>query len=200
MSHLALHEEFVGHVASNLSKYGINGFVAHKSIEPSQDWQTVIHAALMSCDVMAIFLHDGFKESDWCDQEVGYGLARGVPILPIAIGMMPYGLMGKIQAQRIASTDKPSDVAAKVLLWLESQPSVRAKFTESLVGEFERSRSFDQTRKLWDKISRMDEFTPAQLKRLEDASEINSQIRDATINWGSGPGVVRRFVASKSAG
>lgn len=199
MSHLATYEQFVGYVSGNLGRYGINGFVAHKSIKPSEDWQAVIDAALASCDVMIVFMHDGFHQSDWCDQEVGFGLARGIPILPLAIGMMPYGLMGKLQAQKIYSSEQPHEVAAKIMRWLETQASIRPRLTESLVSEFEQSGSFDQTRRLWDVISRMDEFTPEQLKRLKDASENNGEIRDAQINWTPGPTVVSRFIASKSS-
>src|SRR5262249_42080402 len=71
MSHLAIHEEFVGAVGANLGRYGVSSFVAHVSIEPSEEWQNVIESALRSCDAMAVFLHTGFHERYWCCQEVG---------------------------------------------------------------------------------------------------------------------------------
>jgi hypothetical protein len=91
MSHLAIHQAEVGKIADRLALYGVDGFMAHTSIEPSAEWQDVIESALRSCDAMAVFLQSGFHESDWCDQEVGFVMARRVPVLPLRYDLNPYG-------------------------------------------------------------------------------------------------------------
>jgi hypothetical protein len=87
--HLAIHQESVGQIGEALSADGVCAFVAHTSIEPSKEWEVVIESALRTCDAMAVFLHKGFHASNWCDQEVGFGLARRVPTLPIIIDEKP---------------------------------------------------------------------------------------------------------------
>ena len=38
-----------------------------------------------------------FHESDWTDQEVGFALARRVPIMAVRLGRDPYGFIGRFQ-------------------------------------------------------------------------------------------------------
>jgi hypothetical protein len=45
MSHLAIHQAEVGKIADRLALYGVDGFMAHTSIEPSAEWQDVIESA-----------------------------------------------------------------------------------------------------------------------------------------------------------
>jgi TIR domain len=85
-SHLAQHKQIVGQVGDCLARYGIEPFIAHDSIEPSKEWVSVIEAALTDCDAMVVFLHSGFRESHWCDQEVGWAFGRKRPILPLNYG------------------------------------------------------------------------------------------------------------------
>jgi hypothetical protein len=90
ISHLAKHQAYVSSIAYYLERDGIAAFVAHTSIDVSSEWMVEIEKALMSYDAMAVILHEGFHESQWCDQEVGFAMARRVPIIPIAIDAMPY--------------------------------------------------------------------------------------------------------------
>ena len=98
MSHIAEHKALVGEVAEELIDHGIHGFVAHNDISPSRSWEDEIKEALQTCDAMAAFLHKGFKESPWTDQEVGFCLARDVKIIPLRFDLNPYGFMGRYQA------------------------------------------------------------------------------------------------------
>jgi hypothetical protein len=197
MSHLAIHEEFVGAVGANLDRYGVSSFVAHVSIEPSEEWQNVIESALRSCDAMAVFLHTGFHESNWCDQEVGFVLARRVPVLPIAIDTTPYGFMAKLQAARCQPTETAPQVAAKVLKWLLKTPSAQTAMTEGLVTAFERSWSFDNTRQVFNKLEQMPAFTPAQLQRLETATKENDQVSNAVFGPNTIPDLIRKLIVQR---
>jgi hypothetical protein len=58
--------------------YGIDAFVAHDDIKPTLLWQDVIEEHLAEMDGLLAVLTPGFHESDWTDQEVGFGLGRGV--------------------------------------------------------------------------------------------------------------------------
>ena len=60
-------------------------FVAHVDIHPTKEWQDEIESALSSMDGFVALLTDKFHESDWTDQEVGFALARGVPIIAVRL-------------------------------------------------------------------------------------------------------------------
>jgi hypothetical protein len=194
MSHLAIHQEFVGQVGSALGWEGVSAFVAHTSIEPSREWQAVIEACLRSCDAMVVFLHKGFHESMWCDQEVGFGLARQIPILPIVIDIMPYGFMSKFQI--MGGKDKtPWLLALEITDWLVGTPSVQTAITEGIVTAFERCPSYGMTRQLTALLQRLPRFTPDQLERLLRAAESNEEILNAGVDWRPAPEVIRELVA-----
>jgi hypothetical protein len=198
LSHLAVHQEQVSYVGHNLRRYGVSSFVAHSSITPSTEWQTVIEVALRTSDAMAVFLHNGFKESDWCDQEVGFALARRVPILPLAIDVMPYGFMGKLQAARCRSDDSAPKIAERILRWLLKTPATQTAMTDGLVTAFERSGSFSDTRSIYNLLVEMPVFTPAQLQRLEGATKENDQV-SGTVGRESKPmpDLIQKFISQR---
>jgi hypothetical protein len=197
MSHLAVHESFVCMVKTCLNKYGVSSFVAHVSIEPSTEWQSVVESALRSCDAMAVFLHKDFHNSNWCDQEVGFALARRVPVLPIAIEINPYGFMGKLQAARCQPSDTPLQVADKMLKWLRRTPSAQTAMTEGLVTAFERSGYFSDTRLIFGLLQEMPIFTPIELQRLETAVKDNSQVRDAVLGPDTIPDLIHKLIVQR---
>jgi len=82
----------------SLRLFGVSSFVAHEDIHPTKAWQDEIENALVSMDGFVALMTNGFHDSDWTDQEVGYALARGVPILAVRMGLDPYGFIGKFQA------------------------------------------------------------------------------------------------------
>ena len=129
------------------------------SIQASEEWQAVIETALLTCDAMAVFLHTGFKESNWCDQEVGLALARRVPVLPLNIDVDPYGFMGKLQAARCAGLTA-TQVGEKITQWLLNTPSAQTAMTEALVTAFERVNSFAHACEVFGQLQQMPVFSP----------------------------------------
>jgi TIR domain len=192
MSHRAERQKEVGEVAKTLSFYGIDAFVAHKSIEPSLEWQDVIEAALRSCKAMAVFLHTGFHESDWCDQEVGFAMARGVPVLPLRFDLNPYGFMGKLQAEPCTGLNSYS-VALKIVEWVKRTSVLQEALSESLVLALENSKSFDQTIRVLPMLEIRESFEPEQLKRMDEAAKQNTQVRLAF--FGGAPDRIRKLVS-----
>lgn len=83
ISHTYANRHLVGQVKTYLEgSYGCAAFVAHDDIVPSRQWREAIRAALNAADLLAAIVFDGFHESQWCDQEVGWALGRGIPIVP----------------------------------------------------------------------------------------------------------------------
>jgi len=98
ISHLSKDKIKASLLSSELIKLNIAPFVAHEDIEPNSEWLEKIEQALMSMDILIVLVSDGFKESNWTCQEVGFALGRGIPVISIKIGMDPFGFFGKKQA------------------------------------------------------------------------------------------------------
>lgn len=98
-----------------LKLFGVSCFVAHEDIHPTQEWQDEIENALASMDAFVAVMTSSFHESDWTDQEVGYAVARGVPIIAANLGRNPYGFIGKFQAMRTSWLTCAEDLA-KILI------------------------------------------------------------------------------------
>jgi TIR domain len=76
-----------------MGSFGVDAFVAHDTIEPTRPWQDVIESALATCHALAALVTTDFKESNWCDQEVGFAVGRGILIISVRIGHDPYGFI-----------------------------------------------------------------------------------------------------------
>jgi len=88
-------------LANDLKRFGISSFVAHDSIEPDEEWQKEIEKALQSMDVMLAFITNGFFDSAWTNQEIGYAIANGTPIISLKLeGQDPMGFIKDRQAIR----------------------------------------------------------------------------------------------------
>ena len=178
LSHLAAHKVSAGKLQEELLKYGISCFVAHNDIEPTATWQTEIELALATCDALLALLHPNFHASNWTDQEIGFAMGRGLPIFAIKIGQDPYGFIGRFQA----FAGKPIDEMARELFdAFRKNKQTRQRMSEVLVGLFENSISFADSKY---KIGLLEEVTtwqPTFSARLISAIDANSQISGS---WG----------------
>lgn len=147
-SHLSAERRFVGAIREELERFGVTLFVAHDSIPDDATWQQEIEKALDTADAGLVFLHPGFKESDWCPQEVGWLLGRHVPVMALNFGVTPYGPLGKLQAGPERST-VPQLIAEKVLDRLTKQESLLGGLVASLVKAMQQSGSFNRTDRIW---------------------------------------------------
>lgn len=196
-SHLAEEKSAVSAVTDTLTRFGVEPFVAHQAIEPSKEWAQVIEAALTDCDAMLVFLHPGFLESKWCDQEVGWALGRSRPILPLNYGIHPYGFLGKYQDQPCVG-QPPYRVAAFVMDWLTKNPSLHGLLAHGLVDAFVTSGSWDFTRSVVPLLSRIASVTDDDLTRMERAAVDNIDVRECALPTGqSGPEWVSAFVKAR---
>ena len=119
ISHTSQHKAEVSALKAALTPHGVAGFVAHQDIHPTLEWQAVIATALTECDALAAYLTPDFPASQWTDQEVGFCLARDAMILPIRVGLDPYGFIGKIQALHGLNAD-PHVLAGQIAAILKN--------------------------------------------------------------------------------
>jgi len=203
LSHIYERRHFVGAVKEALKPFGVAGFVAHDDINPSRDWRNSIKAALDTCDIFVPFLDEGFHVSQWCDQEVGWALCRGVPILPIRPQGFDRTLAqdGFLEESQDVSLDAATGLntarwtADQIFGSLFAHAQSREVGVKALAEAFVNSRSFNQTRRLWDLIERQPFIESPQLRRLEYAVSSNSQVYDAVAkSGGSIPDLVTALV------
>ncbi|WP_340123148.1 TIR domain-containing protein [Methylobacter svalbardensis] len=170
---------FVSHLSSNrtrmsslkvgLANWGVSAFIAHEDIEASREWRDEVEAGLESMDVLVAVVEPGFKESDWCVQEVGFALGRKIDIIPLRAGLDPFGFFGKYQGIPIKGK-VPENVAGEITQTLLKKPQHRNKILQSMSKAFATLNS----QKKIELISVVDSWsivTDVQLKTvLEQAS------------------------------
>lgn len=196
-SHSARFRVQVGEIGDALSRFGIEPFIAHDAIEPSKEWAQVLEGALSSCDALVVFLHPGFRESKWCDQEVGWVMGRKRPVLPLHYGLEPYGFLEKLQYQTCENV-APQKIGLAIVDWLSKTPSVHAKLSSGLVDSFVYSSSWNFTRSIVPLLERIKTVSDDDLKKMEAAAQNNIDVKECMITQGiKGPEWVRDYVSAR---
>lgn len=119
-----------------LKPHNIDSFVAHEDIKPSEEWQEEIRKALNTMDFFLSLHTKGFKESIWCQQEIGFAAARNVKMIPIKFDEDPNGFIAKIQAL-IRGSKTAEDVANEILDILKDDEMTRDIYIEKIFKGFD---------------------------------------------------------------
>ncbi len=180
LTHVANQKQAAHELKSYLRSCGVDAFVAHDDIQPGKEWQVVIESALHSCHALAGLLHQGFRESDWCDQEVGIALGRGIAVVPIQFDLLPYGFFGSVQAVNNAANQQPKELALNLVKVLMKDQRTSEKLTGAIVDELARATSFDQANRL-SRILAQDAvlLSREQSEQLRKAEKENDQLQGA---------------------
>jgi len=180
ISHLARERKVAAELQDALSLYGISCFVAHNDIEPTQEWQTQIETALATCDALVALLHEGFHESKWTDQEIGFSMGRGVPVYSVRFGADPYGFIGRFQAFT-AGRKTPTRLAKDLFDAYRKDKQTQHKMGGVLISLFEESSSFAEAKARIEYLEELEAWEPSYPARLRAAAKSNSQISGS---WG----------------
>ncbi|WP_238219513.1 toll/interleukin-1 receptor domain-containing protein [Tsukamurella pulmonis] len=178
-SHLTKYRKLVGNVGKELEMFGIELFVAHDSIEDDAEWREEIETGLRKCHAGVVFLHEGFKDSAWCDQEVGWMMGRGIPVLPLNFGATPYGFLGKLQANPMR-TDDPTKICDKILTRLKKSSELAGPMASSLILGMRESQHFHETDEIWGHLRELS-LDADQCSRLLEATKQNGQVSRANV-------------------
>ncbi len=160
----------VGYLQKALLEYGISCFVAHEDIKPTKVWQQEIEKALFSMDALAAILSEGFKESDWTDQEVGVALGRNITVIPVIKDIHPYGLFGKFQGVK-TSNKNVGDTAKDIFKILTENKKTRPKMLASIAEKLLLSKNKEKAK-----------FYLEILKNLSLPEEILNKIYSNALN------------------
>jgi hypothetical protein len=171
ISHLSENKLSARKLKDYLNELGICAFVAHQDIEPTKEWQDELEKALFSMDAMVAILAPDFGKSEWTDHEVGVALGRGKLVLPILLGIDPYGLLGKYQG--FQGKDKSLPVVGEaVFSALLKNPKTAGRLAACFTEQLTKAESAETA-----------SAKVALLQRLEDLpSEYLARIRASVVD------------------
>jgi len=132
LSHVSSFRATTAKLRISLRKFAISGFVAHEDIEPTEEWQDEIEAALFSMDAVAALVTPKFVESKWADQEVGIAIGRGSMVIPVMREAVPHGFIGKFQGVN-GKGKSILHVATKIFEVLINSSQTRSRLLTRLV-------------------------------------------------------------------
>lgn len=186
LCHLSAQRDFATRLQDRLRKHGIESFLAHKDIEPSKTWRDEIRAVLASCHAFVALLHTGFYKSEWCNQEVGWALARHIPITPVRFPESEErnGFLADFQEINMSREDEWF-LSRQIFMTLFNDPRTHDAGVRALAEAFVNSWSFDTTRWLWELIAAEPRLESEQLRRLEHAVSTNRQVHQAVTRDGT---------------
>ena len=162
-----------------LRLFGISCFVAHEDIHPTKAWQDEIENALASMDGFIALMTADFHDSEWTDQEVGFALARGVPLIAVRLGRDPYGFIGKFQGLSSTWSTAAEDII-KILIRYE-------RMFSTYVSALRKCPRWDSGNTLSKALPGIEGLTPLQIDELSFAYNETSELRGSYGFNGSKP-------------
>lgn len=175
VSHLSSNRARMSALKAGLSNWGISAFIAHEDIQASREWRDEVEAGLETMEILAAVVEPGFKESDWCVQEVGFALGRKVDIIPLRAGLDPFGFFGKYQGIQIKGK-VPELVASEIAQVLLKKPQHREKLLQSMTKAFSALNS-DKKVELISMLDNWSIITDIQLKSVLEQGSVSDYER-----------------------
>jgi hypothetical protein len=180
VSHLSAHKTFATELQQALLLFGITGFVAHKDIEPTLEWQIQIETALATSDALVALLHEKFHASNWTDQEIGFAMGHGIPVFSVRFGQDPYGFIGRFQAFN-GNGKSPLELASELFDAFRKNKQTQRRISGVLIGLFEESGSFAEAKTRIGYLEELEIWESSFSTRIRSAVQNNSQISGS---WG----------------
>ena len=115
VSHKAVYRGKVAKLAKTLNTRNISTFVAHHDVQPTRKWRNEILNALNTMTHFVALLTDGFHESSWTNQEVGYSFGLDKSRLFVNLEKIDPGGLASAEQALEANWD---NAAYKIESWL----------------------------------------------------------------------------------
>lgn len=157
-------KNLVGEVKKKIDLYGFETFLAHEDIEPSRKWEGEIILKLKECDVFIPFISDNFKGSKWTDQESGIAFGEDKFIIPIDIGLVPYGFIGQYQALKYVDSSIACDEIIETIM--REKPLMKKRIQDELIKELKDSKHFTDSNYIVKILEKFEPFTEEQVNEI----------------------------------
>ena len=187
ISHTHPNAPFAAEISKYLGRCLIESFVAHSDIEPSEKWMRVIESALLTCHAVVALVTPDFRESQWCDQEIGFCLARSMLVVPLMRDVNPHGFLSEFQGVKMTEHTHPQTAAKNVFRILAARPETRDRMVPSVVRRYSQSGSYESTREAFTLLGKIpkEAWTPEMVNEVEKAADDNPQVKDAVTQKGT---------------
>ena len=142
VSHRDKHKVSANKLSGDLESYGISCFVAHDSIQSMSTWKNEIMKALQTMDACLCFITNDFYESEWTNQEIGFALAKGVPIYLYSVDKTdPKGFKMDTQAIKAGFPDLVTCIKKDFSTHNKFKNTFIQNFTDSINGTYDRAKN-----------------------------------------------------------
>ncbi len=183
VSHVAGQRGNFGALQQAFAAFGANFFLAHDNIEGGAAWRRALLDALRSMDAFVSIHSPGFRASFWCNQEMGYAVARGVPIIPIMDGEEPCGFPDDIQGFRLRAGQETA-LADAVLRRLDQADRIPSRVGEALAKALKHVGSFGRSDEMIERLQQAREINDAAARQMTLAFRFNDQVyRSGGAHW-----------------
>lgn len=183
ISHTHANRERAARLRDLLRRWDVDAFVAHEDIAPTREWENEIQVALRTCHAVCALITPDFAASKWCDQEVGFAVARGILVVPLKLGADPHGFIAKVQAVTPPAGSRPHEVASLVFEALALNPATAGAIAPAIVRRYATSESYEATREAFALLRTIQEgaWTEVMLEEVERAAGDNRQVGEANL-------------------
>jgi len=192
ISHSAEQEEEALALKEQFAYGGIDSFVAGDDIEANTEFMVEIVTQLEAMDGLLSLVTDHSVESPTCNQEVGFALGAGKPVISVMSGQVPQGLVGAMQAIERKEGAADKDVALDVIDALMKMPQWGSRltnlFVRRLVSYESPADSFKIIGFCRKALAFSNSLTAGQIFELRKAARENDQI--ARFASGRGPELI----------
>ncbi|CAM2755333.1 toll/interleukin-1 receptor domain-containing protein [Actinomyces slackii] len=156
---------------------GINIIVAKHDVVPGTQWDDGIESFLDSSDALICLGTPGFSQRAWCQQEVGWALARRLPIFWISYDVkeLPCGLLAGTQAHTSQPSDSAEDDVQAIAEWCFRLEPLRDPLTQHLITSLASSSSFDESDSIVSLLAQASSLEKQNWERIISIAANNEQ-------------------------
>ena len=179
------HEDYnlAKEIKIGLELYGIKAFLAHKDIEPSNEWELEILKNLKNCNIIIPILTDNFRLSKWTDQEVGIAFSYTKKFIPIIFDLVPYGFMAKWQGFRFNKNDfhgsrnkEIREIINKIFVEFPKE------MKQGVFNALDYIDSYKKANSIFSLLDKLQPFTKEEINIIINKSLDNNQITGGSIS------------------
>ena len=121
---------------------GLTGFVSLDDREGAPEWMVETISQLEHMDVLLSLIDDQAHTSAAANQEVGFALGAGVPVLSLHMSCVrqeitktPMGLAASLEQNMWAADETVKSIALKAVEWMLALPQIGPRVTDRLVRQ-----------------------------------------------------------------
>ena len=172
-----------GEISDQLTRLGIQNFLAHRDIASGTDWRSELSSQLNGSKAMVCIIGQNYHSKPICSQEIGWAWSRQIPIIPCSIHaeVLP-GRMGFIEGKQfVQHRDSVQATALEILDNIVNKSSASEVFIDELLDWLAQSTNFEMAKKRWASVARVSRLSLPQVAALVRILNDNYQLQGANF-------------------